>query len=86
MKLKLLFLALSVLVLSSCNSLKTAVNNSPVKKQPAKVIPNNNLINKSTGDITGQREIKDHLIQTVLENRVSHAQLFLGPEGSGIRY
>jgi len=34
-------------------------------------------------DITGQKEIKDHLIQTVLENRVSHAQLFLGPEGSG---
>jgi DNA polymerase III subunit delta' len=34
-------------------------------------------------DITGQREIKEHLIQTVLENRVSHAQLFLGPEGSG---
>ena len=34
-------------------------------------------------DITGQQEIKQHLIQTVLENRVSHAQLFLGPEGSG---
>ena len=34
-------------------------------------------------DITGQREIKEHLIQTVIENRVSHAQLFLGPEGSG---
>ena len=34
-------------------------------------------------DIIGQEEIKKHLIQTVLENRVSHAQLFLGPEGSG---
>ena len=34
-------------------------------------------------DIIGQEEIKRHLIQTVLENRVSHAQLFLGPEGSG---
>jgi DNA polymerase-3 subunit delta' len=34
-------------------------------------------------DITGQQEIKEHLIQTVLENRISHAQLFLGPEGSG---
>lgn len=34
-------------------------------------------------DIIGQKEIKEHLIQTVAENRVSHAQLFLGPEGSG---
>ncbi len=34
-------------------------------------------------EIIGQQEVKKHLIQTVLENRVSHAQLFLGPEGSG---
>jgi DNA polymerase-3 subunit delta' len=34
-------------------------------------------------DIVGQKEVKDHLIRTVSENRVSHAQLFLGPEGSG---
>ncbi len=34
-------------------------------------------------DIIGQQEVKEHLIQTVSENRVSHAQLFLGPEGSG---
>jgi len=34
-------------------------------------------------DIVGQQEVKEHLIQTVLENRVSHAQLFLGPEGNG---
>lgn len=34
-------------------------------------------------DIIGQKEVKQHLIQTVLENRISHAQLFLGPEGSG---
>ncbi|WP_026897476.1 DNA polymerase III subunit [Daejeonella oryzae] len=34
-------------------------------------------------DIIGQEEVKQHLVQTVLENRVSHAQLFLGPEGSG---
>ena len=33
-------------------------------------------------DITGQIEIKRRLIQTVKENRVSHAQLFHGPEGS----
>ncbi len=34
-------------------------------------------------DIVGQEKVKKHLIQTVSENRVSHAQLFLGPEGSG---
>src|SRR5690606_12444521 len=34
-------------------------------------------------DIIGQHTIKRHLVQTVRENRVSHAQLFLGTEGSG---
>ena len=33
--------------------------------------------------IIGQVAIKQRLINTVKENRVSHAQLFLGPEGSG---
>jgi DNA polymerase-3 subunit delta' len=34
-------------------------------------------------DIVGQEEIKQQLIQTVAENRVSHAQLFLSAEGTG---
>jgi DNA polymerase-3 subunit delta' len=34
-------------------------------------------------DIVGQQAIKNHLIQTVKDERISHAQLFLGPEGSG---
>ena len=34
-------------------------------------------------EIIGQENIKRQLIQTVLENRVSHAQLFLSSEGSG---
>ncbi|RYE18849.1 MAG: hypothetical protein EOP42_30045, partial [Sphingobacteriaceae bacterium] len=34
-------------------------------------------------EITGQEATKQRLIATVKENRVSHAQLFLGPEGSG---
>ncbi len=34
-------------------------------------------------EIVGQESIKQKLIATVKENRVSHAQLFLGPEGSG---
>ena len=34
-------------------------------------------------DIVGQEAIKQRLITSVKENRVSHAQLFLGPEGSG---
>lgn len=33
--------------------------------------------------ITGQQAIKDRLIQTVKDSRISHAQLFLGPEGCG---
>jgi DNA polymerase-3 subunit delta' len=34
-------------------------------------------------EIIGQESIKEHLIQTVLDNRVSHAQLFLSAAGSG---
>ena len=34
-------------------------------------------------EIIGQESIKRHLIQTVEENRVSHAQLFLSCDGSG---
>ncbi|KGE14676.1 ATP-binding protein [Sphingobacterium deserti] len=34
-------------------------------------------------DIIGHEDIKAHLLHTAKENRVSHAQLFLGPEGSG---
>jgi DNA polymerase-3 subunit delta' len=33
--------------------------------------------------IVGQHAVKQRLINSVNENRVSHAQLFLGPEGSG---
>ena len=33
-------------------------------------------------DILGQKKIKQRLIKTVKENRLSHAQLFLGQEGS----
>ena len=34
-------------------------------------------------NVTGQEEIKKHLIDLVLHNRLSHALLFLGKEGSG---
>lgn len=34
-------------------------------------------------DVVGQKHIKEHLIRTVKESRISHAQLFLGPEGCG---
>src|ERR1700740_2732515 len=33
--------------------------------------------------IIGQEAVKQKLLGTVADNRVSHAQLFLGPEGSG---
>lgn len=34
-------------------------------------------------DVIGHKEIKENLIQTIHDNRISHSQLFLGPEGSG---
>ncbi len=34
-------------------------------------------------DVIGQEDVKKRLVKTVKESRVSHAQLFLGPEGSG---
>ena len=34
-------------------------------------------------DIIGQEKVKQRLISSVTEERVSHAQLFAGPEGSG---
>lgn len=34
-------------------------------------------------DVIGHEDLKKRLIQSVKESRVSHAQLFLGPEGSG---
>ncbi len=34
-------------------------------------------------EIIGQQKVKDKLIQTVKDRRISHAQLFLGPEGCG---
>jgi DNA polymerase-3 subunit delta' len=41
------------------------------------------ICNVQFKEIIGQETIKQRLIATVKENRVSHAQLFLGPEGSG---
>jgi DNA polymerase-3 subunit delta' len=35
-------------------------------------------------EIVGQEPLKNKLIDTVRENRVSHAWLFFGPEGSGV--
>ena len=34
-------------------------------------------------EIVGQQTLKEQLVQTVRENRISHARLFLGPEGAG---
>src|ERR1700749_4884943 len=34
-------------------------------------------------DIIGQQEVSKHLAEMVHNNRLSHALLFLGPEGSG---
>src|ERR1700723_3696627 len=33
--------------------------------------------------IVGQQQLKESMIQSINEGRISHAQLFLGPEGNG---
>ena len=34
-------------------------------------------------EIIGQQAVKERLVRSFKEGRISHAQLFLGPEGSG---
>src|SRR5690606_2519196 len=34
-------------------------------------------------DVVGQKRIKERLIRSVKEERISHAQMFAGPEGTG---
>src|SRR5690349_11283412 len=34
-------------------------------------------------DVIGQQEVKGHLVEMLKHNRLSHALLFLGKEGSG---
>lgn len=34
-------------------------------------------------EVIGQKSIKQHFIKTILNNRLSHAMLFIGPEGCG---
>ena len=34
-------------------------------------------------DVIGQQLVKQRLLQSVKDERVSHALMFLGPEGSG---
>ncbi|PWD99170.1 DNA polymerase III subunit [Marinilabilia rubra] len=35
-------------------------------------------------EVVGQQAVKEHLISMVKEDRISHAQLFTGPEGAGL--
>jgi len=41
------------------------------------------LISMRFSEVAGHAELKQQLIQSVAEGRVPHAQLFLGPQGSG---
>ena len=34
-------------------------------------------------NIIGQQAVKERLLRSVKDGRISHAQLFLGPQGSG---
>ncbi len=37
-------------------------------------------------DIVGQNQVKEHLIRTVKDGFIPHAQLFCGPEGVGGKF
>jgi hypothetical protein len=50
MKLNMLLLCIAGFILSSCNSLKVASNKIPPAKTPEKVITNNTLVNKYSGE------------------------------------
>ncbi len=56
------------------NCLKSHISNLP---------SNSYFAPMQFNQIVGQAAIKKRLINSVTDNRVSHAQLFLGPEGSG---
>lgn len=47
------------------------------------IFGNHNLFGMFFKEVIGQEAIKRRLIQSVQEERVSHAQLFAGPEGTG---
>jgi DNA polymerase III subunit delta' len=53
---------------------------------PKKLVSCNGIFEQKImlfSEVVGQEDVKKRLIQSVQEDRISHAQLFLGPEGSG---
>ena len=54
-----------------------------MKTDKAKFSLFNLYLQMQFSEILGQESIKNHLIQTANEGRIPHAQLFVGPEGSG---
>ena len=78
-----IFLILKV-SFSNHQTLKPSNKKQSISSQKPTFVPYQNSVGKMLfRDIPGQQAIKERLIRTVTENRVSHAQLFLGPEGSG---
>jgi DNA polymerase III subunit delta' len=71
-------LVLKSTTLNSDNSLKNAVTYKTSGNFVCRI-----TIGMQFKNIIGQQEIKQRLVQSVRENRIAHAQLFLGPEGSG---
>lgn len=56
---------------------------SHISNPTSHILINTYLAAMQFKDIVGQIAVKQRLLDTVKHNRVSHAQLFLGPEGSG---
>ncbi|MBC7743989.1 MAG: glucosaminidase domain-containing protein [Flavobacterium sp.] len=51
MKIKLEFLCLAAIIITSCNTIKTAVKTNPVQKKPSRILSNNNLSNNITSEV-----------------------------------
>lgn len=67
-----------------CNVFHSLSKNIPVSYLTSKISYLITILHQMQfKEIVGQEATKQRLLNTVSENRVSHAQLFLGPEGSG---
>src|SRR5690606_17921905 len=62
----------------------TGQNTNPVVKPHPHAFGNRYICHMQFYDIPGQEFIKSHLRQSAASGRIAHAQLFVGPEGSGM--
>src|SRR3712207_4099153 len=79
----MMFLKLTIIYLIALYDEKKFFKRQPVTSFPAFVLSKTYLRSMLFKDVIGQPEVKQHLAEMVHQNRLSHALLFLGKEGSG---